>query len=348
VTNSNIAAAVVGASGYTGVELLRLIAAHPHMSLAWASGDSQAGSAASAVYPSLAAQYPDLVLVDSQPERILERCQNVDVVFLGLPHEVSLTLVPELVDRVQCVVDLSAAFRLKDVSAYPTWYGFDHDRPDVTARAVYGLPEIHRQDLVDARLIATPGCYVTAATLALAPLVRLGVIDTTGVIVDAASGVSGAGRVPKSTSHFATVDEDFTAYGLLDHRHTPEMQEQIGADILFTPHLAPMNRGILATCYARPAQGFDPSTDAIMDVLTNVYESEPFVVVSDSIPSTKATLGSNAVHITARFDERTGTVVVISALDNLCKGASGGALQAANVALGLPEESGLSRIGLYP
>ncbi len=348
MANSKITAAVVGASGYTGVELLRLIAAHPSMSVAWASGDSQAGSPASAVYPSLAAQYPDLTLVDSDPERMIERCQGVDVVFLGLPHEVSMTLVPEIVDRVRCVVDLSAAFRLKDISAYPKWYGFVHDRPDVTARAVYGLPEIHRSDLVDAQLIATPGCYVTAATLALAPLVRLGAIDKSGIIVDAASGASGAGRVPKSTTHFATVDEDFTAYGLLDHRHTPEMQEQIGAEILFTPHLAPMNRGILATCYARPAQGFDPSGDVLNQILSDAYRAEPFVVVSDSVPSTKATLGSNAVHITARFDERTGTIVVISALDNLCKGASGGALQAANVALGLPEESGLSRVGLYP
>lgn len=348
MTASQITAAVVGASGYTGVELLRLIAAHPSMTVAWASGDSQAGATAAAVYPSLAAQYPELVLVDSQPDRIVERCANVDVVFLGLPHEASLTLVPELIDRVPCVVDLSAAFRLRDLSAYPTWYGFEHGRADVAQRAVYGLPEMYRDELRGARLIATPGCYVTAATLALAPLVRCGVIETSGVIVDAASGVSGAGRVPKSSSHFATVDEDFTAYGLLDHRHTPEMQEQIGAEILFTPHLAPMNRGILATCYARPSSTTLPDTTSLLDVLRDAYRDEPFVVVSESVPSTKATLGSNAVYITARFDERTGTIVVVSALDNLCKGASGGALQAANVALGLPEASGLSRIGVYP
>jgi N-acetyl-gamma-glutamyl-phosphate reductase len=341
-------AAVVGASGYTGAELLRLISSHPQMTIAWASGDSQAGALARSVHPSLSAEYPDLVLVDSDPRGIVERCDGVDVVFLGLPHEASLALVPELVDRVPCVVDLSAAFRLKDDSAYPRWYGFEHDQPQLLERAVYGLPELHRSRLVGAGLIATPGCYVTAATLALAPLVERGAIRTHGVIVDAASGVSGAGRVPKSTSHFATVNEDFTAYGLLDHRHTPEMEEQIGAEILFTPHLAPMNRGILATCYAQPAEGFDPRGGRILEVLHDAYRDESFIVVSETVPSTKATLGSNAVHITARYDERTNHVVVISALDNLCKGASGGALQAANVALDLPEESGLSRIGVYP
>jgi len=341
-------AAVVGASGYTGAELLRLIASHPQMSIDWVSGDSQAGSLVRSVHPSLSAEYPELFLVDSDPTTIVERCDGIDVVFLGLPHEASLALVPELVDRVRCVVDLSAAFRLNDVSAYPRWYGFEHDQPELLQRAVYGLPELHRSRLVDASLIATPGCYVTAATLALAPLVSRGMIRTRGVIVDAASGVSGAGRVPKPSSHFTSVNEDFTAYGLLDHRHTPEMQEQIGAEILFTPHLAPMNRGILATCYAQPADGFDPRGGRILDALHDAYRDETFVVVSEAVPSTKATLGSNAVHITARYDERTNHVVVISALDNLCKGASGGALQAANVALGLPEESGLSRIGVYP
>jgi N-acetyl-gamma-glutamyl-phosphate reductase len=168
------------------------------------------------------------------------------------------------------------------------------------------------------------------------------------VIVDAASGVSGAGRAPKHTNSFCTVDEDVNAYGLLDHRHTPEMQEQIGATVLFTPHLVPMNRGILATCYARPANGQALSTEVLMDTLRSAYAGEPFVVVRSESPSTKATLGSNAVHITARFDERTGHAVVISALDNLCKGASGGAIQAANVALGLEETAGLSAVGVYP
>ena len=335
-------AGILGASGYTGAELLRLLAGHPNLDVVVSTGDTQAGSSIASLYPSLAAHYGDQKFAENDPSS----CHGLDVVFLGLPHEASLEMVPQLVGQVGCVVDLSAAFRLKNASAYPTYYGFDHAQPKLLAEAVYGLPERHRASLPGARLVATPGCYVTAATLALAPLVDAGVIETTGVIVDAASGVSGAGRAPKHTNLFCTVDEDMTAYGLIDHRHTPEMEEQIGATLLFTPHLVPMNRGILATCYARPARSV--STADLLQVLSNAYANEPFVVVREDAPSTKATLGSNAVHITARFDERTGHVMVISALDNLCKGASGGAVQAANVALGLPETAGLSAIGVYP
>lgn len=339
-------AAVIGASGYTGVELLRLLAGHPALEVVLATGDSQAGQPVSALYPSLLAAYPDLILESSDLQDWESQLEDLDVVFLGLPHEVSHSLVPRLVDRVPCVVDLSAAYRMKDVEVYPRWYGFAHEHPDVLDRAVYGLPELHRQELTGASLIATPGCYVTAATVALAPLVRAQVIDTKGIIVDAASGVSGAGRVPKQSNHFNSVDEDFSAYGLLDHRHTPEMQDQIGAEILFTPHLVPMNRGILATCYARPLG--EMSTQGLLEILGDFYSHEPFVMVRSDAPSTKATLGSNAVHVTARFDERTGYVMVISALDNLCKGAAGGAVQSANVALGLPETAGLTTVGVYP
>jgi len=348
VESKTFRAAIVGASGYTGAELLRILAGHPSMDVVLATGDSQAGQRVGSVYPSLHAAYPDLLLGSSDLTAWEDQLDDLDVVFLGLPHEVSHVLVPQLVDRVRCVVDLSAAYRLKDVAVYPRWYGFTHEYPSILERAVYGLPELHRAELVNASLIATPGCYVTAATLALAPLVRAEIIAPTGVIVDAASGVSGAGRVPKQSNHFNSVDEDFSAYGLLDHRHTPEMQDQIGAEILFTPHLAPMNRGILATCYGRPHETSSLSTDRILGVLEDFYRDEPFVIVRSESPSTKATLGSNSVHITARFDERTGYVVVISALDNLCKGASGGAVQAANVALGLLETSGLSTIGVYP
>jgi N-acetyl-gamma-glutamyl-phosphate reductase len=215
------------------------------------------------------------------------------------------------------------------------------------AKAVYGLPELYRSELVGASLIATPGCYVTAASLALTPLVRSGIVQQTGVIVDAASGVSGAGRALKHTSLFSTVDEDFTAYGLLDHRHTPEIEQVTGAQVLFTPHLAPMNRGILATCYARPA-GAAPTTASLLASLATFYKDEPFIVVRPQIPSTKATLGTNCVHITARYDERTGYVMVLAALDNIAKGASGGAVQSMNVALGLAENLGLNSVGVYP
>lgn len=335
---------ILGASGFTGVELLRLCAQHPELSVSYATGDSQAGSRAASVYPSLATHYPNLVFSEFDLASAL-RC---DVVFLCLPHEAALEIAPQLVGKVRLVVDLSAAFRLQDASLYPRWYGFEHTQPALVKQAVYGLPEMYRSALAGATFIATPGCYVTAASLALAPLVKSGVIEPSGVIVDAASGVSGAGRALKQSSMFTSVNEDFTAYGLLDHRHTPEMEQVTGAQILFTPHLAPMNRGILATCYARPKSGTSPTTPGVLATLAKAYAGEPFVSVSPAIPSTKATLGTNSVHLTARYDERSGYVVVLSALDNLTKGASGGALQAANVALGLDEQLGLSQVGVYP
>lgn len=339
-----ISVGILGASGFVGAELLRICAAHSEFKVVYATGDSQAGSLASSLYPSLTTAYPNLVF----DEYSLEKTLKCDVVFLALPHEASLQIVPELINKVRLVVDCSAAFRLKDSSLYPNWYGFEHNAKSELAAAVYGLPELYRQELKNAKLIATPGCYVTAASLALAPLVKANVISTVGVIVDAASGVSGAGRALKSTNSFCTVDEDFTAYGLLDHRHTPEIEQVTGAQILFTPHLAPMNRGILATCYARPVDSASTSTASLLAVLSRAYAREPFVAVRPASPSTKATLGSNSVHLSARFDERTGYVVVLSAIDNLTKGAAGGAVQAANVALGLDETTGLSKVGMYP
>jgi N-acetyl-gamma-glutamyl-phosphate reductase len=335
---------IVGASGFTGAELLRLVAQHPDLELVLATGDSQAGVRAAELYPGLAAAYPELVFETFDGEKV----HGLDLVFLGLPHEASMALAPELVGDVGCVVDLSAAYRLKDAGHYPTYYGFVHDQPALLESAVYGLPELHRTELKGAALVATPGCYVTAATLALRPLVEADLIERSGIIVDAASGVTGAGRKADYAHSFTTIDENYAAYGLLHHRHTPEMEQEIGAQLLFTPHLAPMNRGILATCYARPAAGAALSTDGLLDVLRRRWRDEPFMVVTDSSPSTKATLGSNAVHVTARFDERTGTVVAIAALDNLAKGASGGAVQAANVALGLDEQAGLTKIGVAP
>ena len=314
------------------------------MELVYATGDSQAGTLASSLYPSLATAYPTLVLEEFD----LARAGECDVVYLALPHEASLALVPQLVDHVRLVVDLSAAYRLKDAAAYPRWYGFAHDQPELLREAVYGLPELYRDALRDARLIATPGCYVTAASMAIAPLVRAGIIEPTRVIVDAASGVSGAGRAPKPNTTFCAVDEDVVAYGLLDHRHTPEIEQVSGAQVLFTPHLVPMNRGILATCYATPAAGAELTSQSVLATLAKAYAGEPFVVVRPTPPSTKATMGTNSVHLSARYDERTNTVIVLSALDNLTKGAAGGAVQATNVALGFPETDGLSRVGLYP
>jgi len=278
-----------------------------------------------------------------------EALDGLDLVFCALPHGESQRIVPELRHRVGVVVDLAGDFRLRDPDLYPTWYGEVHQAPAVLAEAAYGLPELFRDELPGATLIASAGCYPTAAGLALAPLVRDGLVEASGIIVDAASGVSGAGRSPKDSLHFGAVDEDFTAYGLMTHRHTPEMEQILGAEVLFTPHLAPMTRGILATCYARPtgAAGTLSSAEAL-SVLHAAYDDEPFVVVTDGPPSTKATAGSNCAHVTARVDPRTGWVIVICALDNLVKGASGQAIQCANVALGLPEATGLPLVGVYP
>lgn len=335
---------IIGASGFTGAELLRLAAQHPEYDVVVATADSQAGVRAADLYPGLAAAYPGLVFEAFD----LERVRGLDLVYLGLPHEASLALAPQLVGHVGCVVDLSAAYRLKDPAAYPAFYGFEHDQLGLLADAVYGLPELHRAELKGASLVATPGCYVTAATLALRPLVEAGLIETTGVIVDGASGVTGAGRKSDYGYSFTTIDENFSAYGLVNHRHTPEMEQEIGAQLLFTPHLVPMNRGILATCYAKPVAGADMSTASLLELLRQRWAGEPFMVVTDGSPSTKATLGTNAVHVSARYDPRTRTVIALAAIDNLTKGASGGAVQAANVALGLPESAGLQLVAVAP
>jgi N-acetyl-gamma-glutamyl-phosphate reductase len=340
--------AVIGASGFTGAELLRICASHPHLEVAVATGESMAGTAVADLYPSLAGAYGGAEFVPYEPGA----ASGCDVAFCGLPHGASQAVVPELRGDVKHVVDLAADFRLDDPGLYPAWYGAEHTAPELLGEFVFGLPELFRSQIRGAELVAAPGCYVTTASLALAPLVAAGVVEPTGIIVDAASGVSGAGRPPRPNTTFCAVDEDFTAYGLLNHRHTPEIEMALSnhagtaVQVLFTPHLAPMNRGILATCYARPVSG--TSTEDVLGVLADAYCDEPFVVVSERSPSTKATLGSNSVHITARADARTGWVMAIAALDNLVKGASGQAVQCANLSLGIDETAGLTTAGLYP
>ena len=344
---------VVGASGYAGVELLRLCAGHPDLEVVVATAATHEGERVGQHTPSLAGAYPTLTYAAAEPSAL----DGLDLVFLALPHGRSQHLVPDLITTVGVIVDLAADFRLVRSDVYPVWYGHEHAAPDLLGRFVYGLPELNRGDIRDARLIAAPGCYPTAALMALAPLVRAGLVAPPGpaappVIVDAASGVSGAGRAPSDRLHFGAVDEDFSAYGLLDHRHTAEMEQTLGRPVLFTPHLAPMVRGILATCYGRPVTGPDgaplATTADAMGILHRAYDDERFVVVTDDPPSTKATSGSNCVHVTARVDPRTGWVLTVSALDNLVKGAAGQAVQCANLALGLAEETGLPMAGIYP
>ncbi|MGI8662709.1 MAG: N-acetyl-gamma-glutamyl-phosphate reductase [Acidimicrobiales bacterium] len=340
-----VSVGVFGASGFAGAELLRLLAGHPELEVALVTGDTHARTPVAELYPNLAGFYGELVYQPSQPEL----AEGLDVAYLAMPHGVSQTVVPELLGRVKHVVDLAADFRLSDPALYPEWYGESHVVPDLLSEFAYGIPELWRSDIVAARNVAAPGCYPTAAILPLAPLAAAGLIEPTGIVVDAASGVSGGGR---GKFPFCGTDEDFSAYGLLHHRHTPEIEQALTrasakpSQVIFTPHLAPMNRGILATCYARPASS--TSTDELLACLHAAYDSEPFVVVSTASPSTKATMGANTAHLTVRYDTRTGWVLALCAIDNLVKGTSGQAIQCTNLILGLPETMGLPIVGLNP
>ncbi|MCU1345392.1 MAG: N-acetyl-gamma-glutamyl-phosphate reductase [Acidimicrobiia bacterium] len=319
-----------------------MCALHPELEVVIATGDSMAGRRAAELYPSLEAAFPTLVFAEYD----LAALDGLDVVFLAMPHGASQSVVPELIGKVGVICDLAADFRLQDPDLYPQWYGEVHKAPELLSQFAYGIPELFREPLVGCTKIATPGCYPTAAALALAPLMRAGVLHSTGVIVDAASGVSGAGRTLKANTQFCAVDEDVTAYGLLDHRHTPEMEQAIGAQVLFTPHLVPTNRGILATCYARPTGAV--TTESLLGILSDAYRDDPFMVVRPTSPSTKATLGTNCCHLTARYDDRTGWVMVLAAIDNLVKGTAGQAVQCLNLALGFPETLGLPMLAAYP
>jgi N-acetyl-gamma-glutamyl-phosphate reductase len=329
--------AILGASGFVGAELLRLCALHPELHPVQLFGDSQAGRPLGDVHPQLGLAWPELVVDKFAPEAL----DCIDLAFLALPHGQSQAVVPEIIARGIALVDLGADFRLDSADAYAAWYKEEHSAPQLLSRFIYGIPEINRRAIAGARTVAAPGCYPTAAILALKPLLDL--IEPDSIIVDAASGVSGAGKGLKDETHFNTVDENFTAYGLLTHRHTAEMEMALGGRVLFTPHLAPMNRGILATCYATAKGPCDP-----LAVLREAYANEPFVHVSERPPCTKWTLASNAVHLTARYDERTGRVLAIAALDNLVKGAAGQMIQCANLMLGLDETAGLPLTGVCP
>jgi len=332
---------VAGASGYAGAELLRLLSQHPTLEVTVATGQRNEGKAIGEFTPSLMGDFAHLRFGETSPETLA----GLDVVFLALPHGASQAIVPALMDSVGLIVDLGADFRLPP-ELYQQWYGEVHLAPDLCHRAANGLVERNRDAIAKAKLIAAPGCYPTAATLALGPFSDAGVIALDNVIVDAASGVSGAGRPAKDHLTFNHVDENFSAYGLLDHRHTAEMERNLGATVLFTPHLAPMVRGMLVTAYAKVSGDLD--TAGAMEILHETYDHETFVHVVDEAPATKWASGSNAAFVSVRVDPRTRNLVALGALDNLGKGAAGQAIQAANVALGFPEHSGLSTIGVYP
>ena len=333
-----IRTAILGASGYVGGELLRLIAAHPDLAAARMFGESKAGQRLGAVHPHLAAEYPDAVL-----EKYDGGLDGIDLLFAALPHGHSQKLAAAVVDKGIPFVDLGADFRLGDAETYERWYGHAHEAPELLGSFVYGIPELNRNAIRQAKAVAAAGCYATAAILALKPLVDGGLVKSESLIVDAASGVSGAGREAKEATAFSTVDGSFSAYGLLSHRHTAEMEMAIGGTVLFTPHLVPMTRGILATCYGEATGPCDP-----LAALHAAYAKEPFVHVTDRPPATKWVSGSNGVQLTARYDERTGRVLALSAIDNLGKGAAGQMIQCANLMVGLDETAGLTTIGVYP
>ena len=333
-----IRTAILGASGYVGGELLRLIAAHPDLAPAKLFGESKAGQPLGMVHPHLAAAYPDAFI-----EKFDGALNGVDLVFAALPHGHSQRLAGAILDQGIPFVDLGADFRLDDGATYERWYGHAHEAPELLGKFAYGIPELSRDAIRQAKAVAAAGCYATAAILALKPMIDAGLVKPESLIVDAASGVSGAGREAKESTGFSNVDGSFSAYGLLNHRHTAEMEMALGGTVLFTPHLVPMSRGILATCYGEANGPCDP-----LQALRDVYEAEPFIHVTDQLPATKWLTGSNGVQVTARYDERTGRIVVLSALDNLGKGAAGQMIQCANLMLSLEETTGLTTIGVYP
>ena len=334
-----IRAALLGASGYVGGELMRLIALHPAMEVGVAFAASNAGEPVGALHPHLALAYPGTSFEHWNPA-LIDGC---DLILAALPHSETQRLADDLLGPGIPFVDLGADFRLDSAAEYERWYGEPHARPDLLDSFTYGLPEFFRDEIKASRRVAAPGCYPTAASLALRPLVEAGVIAKEDIIVDAASGVSGAGRAANTGTHFCAVDGNFRAYGLLNHRHTAEMELTTGASVLFTPHLMAGSRGILATCYARATGEGDP-----LAILRNAYADEPFVHVGETPPETKWATGSNAAFLTARHDERTGTVIALAAIDNLGKGAAGQMIQCANLMLGLDESAGLSTMGVCP
>ena len=341
-----VKAAIVNVTGYAGVELARLLARHPDVEITEVTGRSRAGERLPDVFPHLA---------DLDLEIVPEIGGSTDVVFVALPHTAAAEAVPDLLDSGARIVDISADFRLHDAESYESWYKTTHPAKDLLADAVYGMPELHAEEVRSARIVANPGCYPTGAILALAPVAQMTEPD---VIVDSKSGVSGGGRSLTLTNHYSEVNENCHAYGLSGHRHLPEIEQELGAlrrngnasrpglCITFVPHLVPMTRGILTTVYARLEQPL--AVGDIKSIYADFYQDAPFVRVVDQPPRTKQVWGSNLCMVHPTIDARTGRLLVIAAIDNLVKGASGQAIQNMNVMFGLDETAGLSQTPIYP
>ena len=340
-----IPVAVVGASGYTGAELVRLLLGHRGVEIAVITAAKRAGEKLHDVFP----QFRGLFEATLEPIDAAAVAQRAKVAFLALPHGESAALARDLLTRGLRVLDLSADLRLHDAAEHERWHGHDA-AAELRGKAVYGLPELHRDALRGARLVAVPGCYPTAALLALAPLLRAKLVSTEGLVIDAKSGVSGAGRSPAPHTHYPEAGEGVRAYGVAGHRHTPEIEQELSAiagrpvRVTFTPHLLPMNRGMLATCYGRSSA----SAAALREALLSAYRDERFVDIIDKPPDTAHLRVSNRAHVFATVDARSGQAIAMAALDNLVKGASGQAVQCMNLALGFDEDEGLRGAGFFP
>ena len=331
---------ILGASGYTALELIKLLLRHPEASIVALTSRQEGGPHVAMVHPQLARRL-ELRVEDLSPEEVAARA---DCVFSCLPHAASAAAVKELADAGRKVIDLSADYRLDDAETYSQWYGHVHPDPARLAETVYGLPELFKDRIVGAQVVANPGCYPTSAILPLAPLLARGVISPDDIIVDSKSGVSGAGRTPKLTTHFPECNESVSAYNVGRHRHTPEIEQVLRRasgreiQIVFTPHLIPMDRGILTTAYAKPVSPV--SEDEILGVLRDFYAKAPFVRVVDQLPAVKDVTHTNFCDITARVVR--GRIVLVSCLDNLIKGASGAAVQNFNLMHGFAETLALA------
>lgn len=339
--------AIVGATGFTGSELVRLLHHHPTAEIALITSESRSGQRLADVHPFL----------DGVTDRVLGSLEDlstadIDLAFLAVPHGVAMDVVKRLHETDLPIVDLSADYRLNDAASFEAWYGQEHRFPEAMKHAVYGLPELFRSDIPKRRLVANPGCYPTSILLALAPLVRAGAVNTTDLIADSKSGVTGAGAKSKPVNHFSTVHDDFAAYGLKTHRHTIEVQQHLGAltdaevTVQFTPHLLPVDRGILSTIYARPLGEMNQTH--LDDIFRTAYADEPFVRLRDRPPRIKDVRGTNLCDLHATWDERTGRILVLSAIDNLVKGAAGQAIQNMNLLLSHDEGLGLDLVPLRP
>jgi N-acetyl-gamma-glutamyl-phosphate reductase len=342
--------AIVGASGYTGLELIRILYRHPEVALTCLTSEQSAGRKISDIFPTLRGRC-DLTLENLEPVRVAEKA---DLIFTALPHKAAMEVVPTFLKLGRHVIDLSADYRLSDPEVYGAWYE-PHINPANLKKAVYGLAEVRRLKIKGARLVANPGCYPTSIILALAPLLKKKLIDPASIIADSASGVTGAGRAAKVDSLYCEVNEGFKAYGVGGvHRHTPEIEQELSLlageplKITFTPHLVPMDRGILSTVYATPHKA--ATTEKLVKLYQEFYHGEPFVRVlpQGSLPSTAFVRGSNFCDIAPLVDQRTGRIIVVSAIDNLVKGASGQAVQNMNIVCGFPETMGLEGLALFP